>query len=173
MNLTFDNHGVDYIAAVIHSHKAANLHLPRSAVDVHYADVTTEWKRHIWRIVVGNSFQSRLHSLGMVGVGGKGDILDSGCFLRYTFHREFPGLPFQVIFTHLQEMGGDFLGLVPDFPTSHRSGCPCHRCRTAGVGAKTVRGRISIAFFNGDIRHRNAKFFCNDLCIGGFMPLAL
>src|ERR1700741_3552264 len=50
MNLAFDNHGIDDVAAVVHGHEAANLDLTCTLVDIHHADVGPERESEIRRI---------------------------------------------------------------------------------------------------------------------------
>src|SRR5947209_2679835 len=60
MNLPLDHHRIDNRAAVIHRHKAANVHLTRAAVDIYDTDVASEWIGEIGRVVVVHRFQAWL-----------------------------------------------------------------------------------------------------------------
>ena len=82
MNLSLDDHRIDDRAAVIHRHKAANMHLARATVDIHDTDVAAERIGEIGRIIVVDRLQARLQIRRAVGIGGKSQFLDGLALCR-------------------------------------------------------------------------------------------
>ena len=60
VDLTFDDHGIDDVAAIVHSDKTADLDLAGTLVDVYDADVGTEGEGEVGRVVVVDGFECRL-----------------------------------------------------------------------------------------------------------------
>src|ERR1700688_2083224 len=52
MNLTFDDHRIDNVAAVIHGHEPAYLDLAGTLVDIDHADVGAERESKIRRVII-------------------------------------------------------------------------------------------------------------------------
>src|SRR5574341_358713 len=52
VNLAFDDHRVDDVAAIVHRHKAPDLDLPSPLIDVDDTDVTPKGKGQVGRIIV-------------------------------------------------------------------------------------------------------------------------
>src|SRR5215510_11918428 len=103
VDLTFDDHGVDNIAAIINSDKASDLHLSSPLIDIHHADITPKGIGQVWRVVVRHRFEARLHSRGMVGIRGKGDLLNRLRLERGTTYEESSWLPLKILFVCFQE----------------------------------------------------------------------
>src|SRR5215475_12739334 len=94
VNLSFYDHRVDDIAAIIDGDESAYLDLSCSLIDVDDADVAAERISEIRRIVIRDRFQSRLHSLRMIGVRGERNFLNRLCAIGRAFDEEFARLPF-------------------------------------------------------------------------------
>ena len=101
MNLTLNDHGIDDVAAIVHGHKAPDLHFSRAFVDVNHADVSAERKSEIRRIVIIHGFEPRFEAIGNISVRGKRDFLDGLGFTRRALYEELAGLPFQIRFATL------------------------------------------------------------------------
>src|SRR5215510_12396656 len=69
MNLSFDDHRIDDVAAIIDGYEPAYLDLACTLIDIDDADVAAEWIREIWRIVVVDCFEPGFHSGRMIRVG--------------------------------------------------------------------------------------------------------
>src|SRR6266446_10584597 len=76
MNLSLDNHGVDDRAAVVHGHKAANMHFSGAPVDIHDTNVAAKGIGEIGWVVVVHCLQARLQVRWAMGVGGNSELLD-------------------------------------------------------------------------------------------------
>ena len=102
MNLPFDDHRVDDVAAVVNRNEATHLDLARALVDVDNADVTAERIRKIWRIVVVDCFETRFHSRRVVRVSSKRDLLNRLRAIGRTLDEEFSSLPFEIVFMRFE-----------------------------------------------------------------------
>src|SRR6266508_4995801 len=76
VNLSFDDHRVDDVPAVVDGHESAHLDLSCSFIDVDYADVAAERIGEVRRIVIRDRFEAGFHSLWVIGVSGERDLLN-------------------------------------------------------------------------------------------------
>ena len=93
MDLPFDNHRIDDVAAVVHRDEPADLHLAGSLVYVHDADVAPERIGEIRRIVVVDCFEARFHSRRMIRISRKRYFLNRLRAIGRAFDEEFARLP--------------------------------------------------------------------------------
>src|SRR5438105_9084034 len=63
VDLAFDNHRINNIAAIIHRYETPNLDLSSSFVNIHYANVTAEWVCQVRRIVIRHRFEAGLEAV--------------------------------------------------------------------------------------------------------------
>src|SRR5262244_3805556 len=99
MYLPLHDHGVDNVATVVNRYEAANVNFTRALIDIDDTDIAAEWEGQIRRIIVGHCLKACLHSLGMVGVRRKRDLLNSLGAFRRAFDIELPRLPLQILLT--------------------------------------------------------------------------
>src|SRR5579884_489852 len=173
MNLPLDDHWIDDRAAVVHSHEAADMHLPRSTVDIDDADVAAEWIRQVGRVVIIHGLQSRLKIGRTIGVGSKREFLNRLALVGRSLDEETPRLPLEVIFADLQQVGGNLLRLFAHFTSRQGSRGTGDGRAAAGIGTKSIRSCIRVAMLDIDIVRRHTKFGGDDLREGRFVPLAL
>ena len=173
MDLPFDDHWIDNVAAVVHGDEPPHLHLTGALVDVHHADVRTEGEGEVRRIVVVGGLQSGLHAGRVVGVGGQGNILDGLVLVGSTLHPEAIDAPLEVVFVHFQQIGRDLLGFCLDFVRRHGARRAGRGRGAAGVGAQPVGRGVGIPLLDLDVRRGQAEFFGDDLRVGCLLPLAL
>ena len=155
MDLAFDNHRINNIAAIIHRYEAPNLDLSSSFVNIHYANVTAEWVCQVRRIVIRHRFEAGLHSLGVIGISRKSDFLYRLGLRRISPHEELTRLPLEISFARLKQMGGDLLGLLPNFPGGHSGRGPCCGRAATRIGAEPIRGCVRISFLYCNMVHRD------------------
>src|SRR5215472_10642570 len=158
MNLSFDDHWVDDVAAIIDCDEPAHLYFAGSFIYVHDTDVTAERISQIRRIVVVNRLEPGFDSGWMICVSRERDLLDRLCAIGRPFDEEFARLPFEIVFASFKQISGNLSSLVPDL--SRRDGtCGAgHRSAAAGVSSQSVGGSVSIAFLDQDITNREAEF---------------
>ena len=172
MNLTFHDHGVDDVAAIVHGNKTANLDLARTLVNVDHADVGAEGEGQIRRIIVIDRLESRLHPLRHIGVCGEGNVLDALGLAGRPFDKEFARLPVQILLAALQQMSGDLFGLLADLARRHRRSRTGDGSAAAGVGSQAIGSGVGVAFLHRHIGCRNPQLLGDDLGIGRLMSLA-
>ena len=148
VDLAFDNHRIDDIAAIVHRHEAPDLDLPGSLVEIDHANVTAEGVGQIRWIVIRHGFETGFHPLGVIGVSRKSDFLDRLGLGRIASHEELTRLPLEIRFVGLEEVGGDFLGLVQNLPGGHGGRGSCRGRAAARIGAEPVRSRVRIPFLH-------------------------
>ena len=117
--------------------------------------------------------QTCLQSLGMIGIGGKGNVLDCLRLFRRTFDVEFANFPLEVIFTDFEQVGGNLSSLIPNLVCRFCSRSSCSRSTPTGVGSQSIRSRIGVTLLDLDMSSRNSQFLSKDLGVGCFVPLAL
>src|SRR5215467_328917 len=173
VDLAFDNHRVDDIAAIVHGNEAPNLHLPGSLVNIDHANIAAEGIGQVRWIVIRDGFETGLHPLGMIGISRKSDLLDRLGLRRIASHEELARLPIEIYFIRLQQVGGDLFRLVENFPRCYSGRGPCRGRAAACIGSEPVRSRIRIPFFYCDMVHWDAQFLCENLRVGGLVTLPL
>src|SRR5258705_584002 len=112
MNLTFDDHRIDDVAAVINGDEPTYLDLARTFVDVDVADIAAEGICKIRRIIIIDCFESRFHSWRMIRVSGKRDLLNCLSSFRRTLNKELSGFPFKIFLVRLEQVCGNLARLV-------------------------------------------------------------
>ncbi len=60
MNLSFDDHRIDDVPAIVDGHESAHLYFSGSLVDIDDADVAAKRISEIRRIVIRDRFEARL-----------------------------------------------------------------------------------------------------------------
>ena len=173
MNLAFDNHRVDARAAVIQGIEAPDLAHTRIAVDVDDAQIGTEGKGEIRRVIVFHHLQPHFHPVRDIVVGRPGDLLH-GLFLPgHTLHLETVDIPIQIIRADFEQVGGDLARLVPQLARRLGGGSTPHRGTARAVGAQPIGYSTGIALLDLDILRRDTELSGDDLGIGRLMPLTL
>ena len=173
MDLTFDNHRVDDVPAIINGDKSPNFNFGCFWIDIYHTNVGTERKGQIGRIIIMGCLQTCLQSLGMIGIGGKGNVLDCLRLFRRTFNVEFTNFPLEIFFTDFEQVGSNLSGLIPNLVCRFCSRSSCSRSTPTGVGSQSVRSRIGVTLLDLDMSSRNSQFCSKDLGVGCFVPLAL
>ena len=118
-------------------------------------------------------FQPSFHSLWMVGVGRKRNVLNRLGTLWSTLDEKLTGFPFQIFFTDFQKVRSNFTRLVPDLVSSLGSSSTSGRCTTGSIGSQTVRSGVCVAFLNLNVHRWNAQLFRQNLGICCFVTLSL
>src|SRR6516225_6648767 len=121
VNLAFDDHRINNVAAIIDCYKPTDFYLAGALVDVDNADVSAERKRKIRRIVVMNRLQSCFQTWWDIRVRCEGYLLNRLGLGRRALDKKFARLPFKIFFAYLEKMASDFSGFLPDFARGH--GC--------------------------------------------------
>ena len=102
MDLSLDDHRINNRATVIHRHKATDMHLARTPIDIYNADVAPKRIGEIGRIVVVHCLQAWLQKWWAICIGGKSQLLYRLTLTRCPLDEEAPWFPLEVIFTDLQ-----------------------------------------------------------------------
>src|SRR5260370_36456160 len=102
VDLTFHNHRVDDVTAIVHCHEAPNLYLSGTFVDVHHANVSPEREREVRWIVIIDGFEPSFETSRNIRVSSESDFLDALGFARCTLHKELAGFPLQIFLAALQ-----------------------------------------------------------------------
>src|SRR5262249_41628281 len=164
VDLTLDYHRIDDVAAIVNGDKPPHFDLTCSLVDIDDAYIGSKRERKVRRIIIVDRFQPRFQAWRQVGIGGKGDFLDSLGLVWRALDIEFSRLPFQSLFAHLLQVRRDLFGFV-----AYLSGCDCrggsgNRGAAARIGTQAVWSSVGVAFFDRDSSHWNAQLLRDYLC---------
>src|SRR5260370_7242780 len=173
MHLALDDHRVDAGAAIVQRIEAPDLVDPGIDVDVHHADISTERIGHVGRIVIAHRLQPRLHARRHGIICRPADILHRHGLLRQALDAKTIDIPFEIVFMHLELVGGDHLRFGLDLSRGHGDRGAGDRRRARTVSAEPVGCGIGIAFLDHDVVGWDADLGRDDLRPGGFVALAL
>ena len=120
MHLPLDDHRVDPGPAVVEGVEAPDAADPGIDVDVDDADVGPEGIGHVGRVVVRDRLEAGLEPRDRLVVGREGELGHGLEPLRVALDLEAVDLPLEVVLVHLEEVGGDHLGLRADLAARHR-----------------------------------------------------
>src|SRR6185369_2212418 len=173
VNLTFDNHRVGNVAAVVDRNEATHFHFACAFIDIDDTDVAAEWIRQIRRIVIIDGFESGFRSGRMIGVSRKRDLLNRLRAIGRSLDEEFARLPVEIFFVRLEQVRCDLTRLVFDLSTRDRTrGCG-HGSAATRVRPQTVRRSIRVALFHEHAVDWKPELLGDDLRVSCFVTLAL
>src|SRR5690349_10606095 len=173
VDLPVDDHRIDDVAAVVDRDEAADVDLSGALVDVDDADVAAERERQVRRIVVVDGLEAGFHPLRMVRVGRQRDLLDRLEPVGRALDAELAGLPLEILFGRLEQVGGQLACLVADLARRDGRGRTRDRCRARRVCSEPVGCGVGVAVLDLDVAHGEAQFFRDDLGERRLVPLAL
>src|SRR5688500_20263360 len=99
MDLAFDDHRIDDVAAIVDGHKSPHFDFTRAFVDIDNADVTAERIREVWWIVVVDRFEPGFHGRRLVGVSGERDLVYRLRSVGRSFDGILYGFRLEVVYT--------------------------------------------------------------------------
>ena len=167
VNLSFENHGIDHRAAIVHHHVFFDLHLAGVRIDLDDHGVHAERRGAALRPEIGRGFETglgaRFHRPAQ-GIGLHRQLAQIDGFLRHPLHEHFAVFQLQVIFRGFQFLAGQFQNLFAHrfrrrvdgiaghhgAATGERAGAPVELARVAGDHAHVFH--IHAELFGGDLR---------------------
>src|SRR5260370_38561878 len=99
MNPPLDDHRINNGPEVIHRHKATDMHLARTSIDIYNADVAPKRIGEIGRIVVVHCLQAWLQKWWAICIGGKSQFLYRLTLTRRPLCEKSPWVPLTDVFT--------------------------------------------------------------------------
>lgn len=159
MYLSIGNERVDHRAAVVHREVAQELDLAGIGVYLHHRDVGTEGEDEVFGVVEVGGLEAGLEvGRVVVGqVGHQGNVEEGLGLVGYPFNHELAVLVHDVVRAGLEQVGGNFLGLV------HNLAGGQHNRREAGGGrARTIRAPAvghppGVAVYQYHVFHRDLQ----------------
>ncbi len=162
-DLPFNDHRVDTHSTIINSDHSIDLPHAGLGVDLNNNHIAPERIGQVRWVVVVDTFKARLHPLGEIGVRGERNVLDGHTLVGCTLHEKLARLPLEVVFRCLEEVRGEFPGLLTQLPSDDCCRSSRDRSASRAIRAKPVRCVVGIPFDHRDVRRRDAKLVGDDL----------
>ena len=129
MDLAFDDHVIDTRATIVQGVESADLDLARLGIDIDHADISAKGEGKVRWVIVIDCLQSIFHALRYIAIGCHGDLFHGLDLVWHPFYPELIDVPFEVVFTHFEQVGGYLTRLVADFTCSFGDSSGAYRCR--------------------------------------------